>query len=40
MALNEKVLQEELAILQSDDFEKTKKSVETMRKKLLIKEIT
>ena len=31
MALNEKILQEELSILQAD-FEKTKKSVETMEK--------
>tara|TARA_B100000902_G_scaffold375588_1_gene405746 strand:- start:375 stop:575 length:201 start_codon:yes stop_codon:yes gene_type:complete len=31
MALNEKVLQEELSILQAD-FDKTKRSVETMEK--------
>ena len=31
MALNEKILQEELSVLQAD-FEKTKKSVETMEK--------
>ena len=33
MALNEKVLQEELAVLQAD-FEKTKKGIETMEKEL------
>ena len=33
MALNEKVLQEELSILQAD-FDKTKRSVETMEKEL------
>ena len=34
MALNDKVLQEELAILQAD-FEKTKKNVETMEKEVV-----
>ena len=34
MALNEKILQEELAVLQAD-FEKTKKNVETMEKEVL-----
>jgi len=34
MALNEKILQEELSILQAD-FEKTKKSVETMEKEVV-----
>ena len=33
MALNEKVLQEELSILQAD-FDKTKRSIETMEKEL------
>ena len=33
MALNEKILQEELAVLQAD-FEKTKKNVETMEKEI------
>ena len=32
--LNEKVLQEELAVLQAD-FEKTKKGIETMEKEVL-----
>ena len=34
MALNEKILQEELSVLQAD-FEKTKKSVETMEKEVV-----
>ena len=34
MALNDKVLQEELAILQAD-FEKTKKSVENLEKEVV-----
>ena len=34
MALNEKILQEELAVLQAD-FEKTKKNVETMEKEVV-----
>ena len=33
MALNEKILQEELAVLQAD-FDKTKRSVETMEKEI------
>ena len=33
MALNEKILQEELAVLQAD-FDKTKRSIETMEKEL------
>ena len=33
MAINEKFLQEELAVLQSD-FDKTKRSIETMEKEL------
>ena len=35
MALNEKILQEELAVLQAD-FDKTKKSVETMEKETIL----
>ena len=34
MAINEKFLQEELAVLQSD-FDKTKKGIETMEKEVL-----
>ena len=34
MAINEKYLQEELAVLQAD-FDKTKKSMETMEKEVL-----
>ena len=33
MALNEKILQEELAVLQAD-FDKTKRTVETMEKEI------
>ena len=34
MALNEKILQEELAVLQAD-FDKTKKGIETMEQEVL-----